>query len=135
MNECIPKYEPGADLTGFVNQAGGILGCRFLALVGDKRGVETVSDDTTGGNVVVGYPAAGGRTFGVSGYDAADQSEVKVVRGTGKVVPILAAAALAYDQEVQADAQGRAIPLAAGSARGRTIRSAANGAFALVELY
>lgn len=135
MNECIPKYEPGQDLSGFVNQAGGIVGCRVLALTGDKRGTETVSDDTSGGQVVVGYPAAGGRHFGVSGYDAADQAAVKVVRGRGKVVPILAAAALGYDVEVEADATGRVVPSAAGAKVGRTIRSAANGAFALVELY
>jgi hypothetical protein len=140
MNECIPKYEPGADLTGHVNQAGGVTGKRVLALKGDKRGVEAVSDDTTGGNVVVGYPARGGRHFGVSGYDAADTAEVKIVRGNGKVVPITASGALAYDAEVMSTADGRVETLDTGAvagarAIGRTIRSAANGADALVELY
>lgn len=135
MNECIPKYEPGQDLTGHVVQAGGVVGKRFLAIVADKQGVEAVSDGTTGGNVVVGYPDAGGRTFGVSGYDAGDGRKVKVVRGTGKVVPILAGAALGVDEEVETDATGKAIPLAAGSPRGRTIRSAAINTDALIELY
>lgn len=138
MNECIPKYEPGRDLSGYVTQAGGVVGKRFLALSGDKRGVEAVSDDTSGGQVPVAYPAAGGRTFGVSGYDAPQNRSVKIVRGTGKVVPITAGLALGYDVEVEAAADGRAVPLgtaAGGRARGRTIRSAAINTDALVELY
>lgn len=135
MNECIPKYEPGADLTGQVTQVGGVVGKRFLAISGDKQGVEAVSDDTSGGNIPVAYPAAGGRTFGVSGYDAAEQRKVKIVRGKGKVVPVTCAAALGFDVEVESDANGQAIPLAAGVAVGRTIRSAAINTDALVELY
>lgn len=138
MNECIPKYEPGRDLSGWVTQVGGVLGKRFLAISGDKRGVEAVSDDTSGGQVQVAYPAAGARTFGVSGYDAAQNHAVKIVRGTGKVVPILAGMALGVDVEVESDAQGRAVLLgtaAGGRARGRTIRSCANATDALVELY
>jgi hypothetical protein len=140
MNECIPKYEPGEDLTGHVQQAGGVTGKRFLALVADKLGNETGptnqgADDTSGGNVVVGYPAAGGMVFGVSGYDAADGALVKVVRGHGEVVPVTCAAALAFFQEVQVDGTGQVVPLAAGRAVGRTIRSAAAGSDALVELY
>jgi hypothetical protein len=138
MNECIPKYEPGQDLTGHVAQAGGVVGKRFLAISADKQGVEAVSDDISGGNIVVSYPAAGARTVGVSGYDASQGRKVKLVRGPGKVVPITAGAALAVDQEVEADAQGRAVPFGTavgGRARGRTIRSAANATDALVELY
>jgi hypothetical protein len=138
MNECIPKYEPGQDLSGYVTQAGGVVGKRFLRLSGDKRGVEAVSDDTSGGQVQVAYPAAGGRTFGVSGYDAPQNRSVKVVRGRGKVVPITCSIALGYDVEVEAAADGTAVPLgtaAGGRAAGRTIRSAAINTDALVELY
>lgn len=139
MNECIPKYEPGQDLTGQVVQAGGVLGKRFLALTGaGKQGVEAVSDDTSGGNLLVSLPAAGARTIGVSGYDAGDGRKVKIVRGAGKVVPIRAGAALDPDEEVEAAADGTAVPLGTavgGSARGRTIRAAANGTDALIELY
>lgn len=138
MNECIPKYEPGADLTGHVSQAGGVTGKRLLAIKADKQGVEAVSDGTTGGNIVVGLPAAGARCVGVAGYDAADASKVKVVRGPGKVVPITAGAALAVDIEVEAAADGRVVALgtaAGGRAIGRTIRSAAINTDALVELY
>lgn len=133
MNDCIPKYEPGEDLTGFCNVA--VTGKRCLALVADKRGSETVSDDTTGGNVVVGNPAAGGMIFGVAGYDAPINKLVKIVRGPGKVVPIRCSAAVTFFQEVQAAADGTVIPLAAGRAIGRAIRSAAINTDALIELY
>lgn len=149
MGECIPKYEPGQDLTGYVTQGGGgVVGGRFLALSGDKRGVEAVSDDVSGGNVQVAYPAAGGRVFGVSGYDAAQTKLVKVIRGRGKVVPVLAGADLAYDVELMTTVTGTVIAwtppvttavgaaLATPNAKvGRTIRSAVNGGTALVELY
>lgn len=133
MNEVIPKYEPGQDITGHANVA--LTGGRCVAIVADKQGVEAVSDGTTGGNIVVGLPAAGGMIFGVAGYDAAAGRKVKVVRGTGKVVPIRCSAALAFFQEVQVAVDGTVIPLAAGRAVGRTIRSAANNTDALIELY
>jgi hypothetical protein len=138
MNECIPKYEPGADLTGQVTEAGGVLGKRVLAISGDKQGVEAVSDDTSGGNILVAYPAAGGRIVGVSGYDAPVDRKVKVVRGPGKVVPIRCSIALAYDVEVEAAADGTVVPLGTavgGRALGRTFRAAAINTDALVELY
>lgn len=140
MNECIPKYEPGQDLTGHVAQAGGVVGKRFLAISADKQGFEAVTDDITGGNIVVSYPAAGARTVGVSGYDATQGRKVKIVRGAGKVVPVTAGAALGFDVEVETNAVGQAIPrdsAARPNARavGRTIRSAAINTDALVELY
>jgi hypothetical protein len=138
MNECTPKYEPGQDLTGYVTQAGGVVGKRFLAISGDKRGVEAVSDDTSGGNIQVAYPGAGGRTVGVSGYDAAQNRGVKIVRGKGKVVPVRCSIALGWDVEVEAAADGTAVPLGTsvgGRAIGRTFRSAAINTDALVELY
>lgn len=134
-NECMPKYEPGDDLTGHVSQAGGVLGKRCARIIADKQGVETVSDGTTGGNIVVGYPLAGGRTVGVFGYDAPDGRKVKLVRGPGKVVPILAGAGITFDQLVMATVTGTVIPWTFGNTVvGRAIRSAANGTDALIEL-
>lgn len=135
MNECIPKYEPGDDLTGHVTQAGGVLGKRCLAQSADKQGVEAVSDDTSGGNVQVAYPAAGGQVFGVSGYDAAQGRKIKVVRGPGKVVPITCSANIAFGALVKAAADGTVLTWTFGSVCvGRTIRAATNGNDALIEL-
>jgi hypothetical protein len=81
MNECTPKYEPGQDLTGYVTQAGGVV---------------------------------------------------------GKVVPVRCSIALGWDVEVEAAADGTAVPLGTsvgGRAIGRTFRSAAINTDALVELY
>ncbi len=134
-NECIPKYEPGQDLTGHVTQVGGVLGRRCLTISADKQGVEAVSDGTTGGNIQVAYPVAGAMIFGVAGYDAPVGRKVKVVRGKGKVVPIRAVAAIAFNTEVQSDATGQVTPLTTGRAVGKAIRSAAINTDALIELY
>lgn len=137
-NECIPKYEPGEDLTAYANVA--LTGKRCVALVADKRGVEAVSDDVTGGNIVVGNPALGGRIVGVAGYDCPATKLVKVVRGPGKVVPIRCSIAVVFDNEVEAAADGTVIPRdaaarPAGKAIGRAFRSAAINTDALIELY
>lgn len=138
MNECMPKYEPGQDLTGHVAEVGGVVGCRLLDIVDNKQGVEAVSDNTSGGNIVVGYPEAGGTCVGVAGYDCAEDGKVKLVRGAGKVVPILTGDAIDAGEEVEATATGRVVPLgttANGRAIGRCWRDAANATFALIELY
>lgn len=112
LNECIPKYEPGKDLTGeVVNVA--VVGRRLLRLVG-KQGVDAVSDDTSGGNITVQHADVDeddGRIVGVSGYDGAVGAKIKVVRGRGKVVPVESGAAIAVNEEVETDATGRVVPL------------------------
>lgn len=135
MNECIPKYEPGDDLTGFVTQSGGVTGKRCLAMSADKLGVEAVSDDTSGGNIQVAYPAAGGPVIGVSGLDVAQNRRIKVVRGPGKVVPITCSANIAFNVLVKAAADGTVLTWTTGTVPvGRTIRAATNGQDALIEL-
>ena len=116
INECIPKYEPGADLSG--QCTADVIGKRFLRLSGDKQGVERVSDDVSGGNVRVAManPANdSGRIVGVSGYNATAGRKVKIVRGPGKVVPVEAGAAIPVFAEVATDAVGRAIPFVQGT--------------------
>ncbi len=139
-NECIPKYEPGQDLTGHVTQAGGVIGKRCLAISADKQGVEAVSDNTTGGNIQVAYPAAGVAIVGVAGYDAPVGRKVKIVRGANKVVPIRCSVAVGFNVEVETAADGTVVPRdavarPAGKAIGRTFRSAAINTDALVEIY
>lgn len=140
VNECIPKYEPGKDLTAEV-EGTAVTGRRLLRLRG-KQGVEAVSDDTSGGNILVSHadPAVDdGRFVGVSGYDGAVGAKIKVVRGRGKVVPIESGAAVAINEEVETDAQGRVVPLGTGvglRAAGYAFRGAtAAGQFPLIHLY
>lgn len=137
LNECIPFYEPGKDLTGHVTKSGGVTGCTFAAMdaTGEGHPSTAVSDATSGGNLPVTTPAAGGDTVGVFGHDAAQGKKVKLVRGAGKVVPIKASGAIAAGAEVQTTAAGLAIVLSDGKARGRCWRDATDGSLAMIELY
>lgn len=137
QNLCDPFYDPGSDLTGLVTEVGGVIGCRFAAIdpSGTGHPPTAVSDSITGGNVPVRYPDAGGDTIGVFGYNAAEDARVKVVRGPGKVVPILASGAIGAGDFVTADAVGKAIAVTEGDAvRGRCWRDVADGAMAMIEL-
>jgi len=138
MNECIPKYSPGQDLTAHVAQSGGVTGKRLLAISANKQGVEAVSDDTSGGNIVVSYPSAGGAVVGVAGYDTAEGAKTTLVRGAGKVVPITAGGTISAGQEVEATTTGKVVALGTaggGIAIGRAWRDAVNNGECLVELY
>lgn len=134
INECIPKYEPGADLTGHCTAA--VTGRRFLVISGDKQPSEPVSDSTLGGNVLVAPSGADGDVFGVAGYDAAIGRKVKIVRGYGKIVPVESGGAVVAGALVKSDATGRAIT-AAGTGRtvGRCVKASTGaGQFPLIEL-
>lgn len=136
VNEAIPYYEPGKRITA--HAAAAVLGKRFVAIVATRRpgGPAGISDAADGdGNIVVNAPAAGGRVFGVTSHDAAIDTKVTILRGSGFVVPVLAAAPIAFFQEVEVDAQGRVIPLAAGVAVGFAVADAANGTDAQIALY
>lgn len=141
VNECIPRYEPGQDLTG--HAAAAITGRRFLRQQADKQGSEAVTDDTSGGNFPVAHAAPAslsGRMIGVSGYDQPTVGKkVKIVRGAGKVVPVESGAAIGFGVEVETDASGRAVPLGTSAnlkALGVCRKAAsASGQFPLIELY
>lgn len=124
MPECIPFKDPGANVTG--QATADVVGGRFLAITGDML------DD---GSLRVAHAAAGARAAGVSAYDAVTGRKVGVIRGPKTVVPVLAAAAIGFGAEVESDAQGRAIPLAAGVANGYVETSAESGQDARVVLY
>lgn len=132
LNEAIAFYDSGEDITGFCTAA--VTGKRFVKVSGARTGGGPVSDDIGGGNVKVAPAGAGDKVFGVATYDAAINSLVPVARAN-KVMPVLAGAALTAGQEVQSDALGKAIPLAAGKAAGLVIDDAASGAEAQVSLY
>lgn len=73
-----------------------------------------------GGVVGLAHAAAGVKPVGVSMGDQPVVGGMVAFEGTpGHVVPVEAGAAVAVGNEVQSDATGRAIPLAAGRACGK----------------
>jgi Uncharacterized conserved protein (DUF2190) len=129
-NECIPVFEPADRLTGKVTPVGGVRGKRFVA----------VSADVTGGlygteNVNVAECGAGVRPVGVSAYDGVQNEQIPLITDHSWV-PMPAGAAITAGQEVQSDAQGRPIPLAAGRPCGLAITSQGTvDADVLIKLY
>ena len=75
------------------------------------------------------YPAAGAKAFGCTRTKAEAAGDLVPCDVQGTTV-VEAGAPITFDQSVQIDAQGRAIPLAAGAAVGRAMEAAgAAGAF------
>lgn len=102
LNECIPFYDDGDDITGVCTAA--VTGKRCVRISGDRGD----------GNAIAIAPATpGGRIFGVAGYDGAIGDFVRVLRGTKSVVPILASAAIDAFEEVKVGANGTVVPLEA----------------------
>lgn len=133
LNECIPFYRPGQDLTGKASVA--LTGKRLCAVSGNRTGGPGLSTDLQ--NVyVVGLPAAGGRVLGVVGYDVPANGLVPI-KWEG-VLPIKAGAAINAWQEVMTDAAGQVVPfIVAGGNQpcGVCLTGAANGADAEIRLY
>lgn len=138
-NAVIPLYEPGSRITAAATAAIGA--GRFVKISGNLQGgpgldVSTPTSPLTGGNLPqVAQCVAGDKAYGVSGWDAAASGDVlPVLNGPGMVVPMVSGAATTAGQEVQSDANGAAIPLAAGKSNGMAI-SAAAGGVVYVRLY
>jgi Uncharacterized conserved protein (DUF2190) len=118
-------YDPGADITAEATAA--VTSRRFLAVSGNR---------TAGGNISVAPAAAGVRTCGVAGNDAAVGELVRVVRGNSRVVRVTASGAIAAGAEVQVAADaGKAATKAAGVAVGYAITGAADATDAEISLY
>lgn len=112
-NEVTPYWDPSNTLTGHASAA--LTGRRFAAISGVR----------VGDNPAVGVPAAGARALGVVSRDTA--SGAKVTLWTKGAVPVRAGAAITAGQEVQTDAAGAAIPLAAGKSLGLALDDIPNG--------
>jgi hypothetical protein len=111
-----------------------VTGKRFIAPSGDVTGGPGLSTDLE--NLYRGaHAGAGVKPFGVSKYDVANGGVGGVHGQPGKIVPVTAGAAITAGQEVQSDANGQAIPLAAGRPAGLAMSGAANGADAQIKLY
>ena len=135
MNELIPFYEPGDRITGHNANAGTIPGKRLVAIAANRQPGPELTTDGLGGNIVINFPTAGGRVFGVTSHDVPSGGKVTIVRGPGFVVPIKAAAALTAGAEVDTDAQGQVVAHAAGVAVGFVVDGCASGEDAQVALY
>jgi hypothetical protein len=136
VNLASPFYEEGDEVTCYCSAA--VTGKQFVKISGARQaGGPTggVTDATTGGNVTVAPAAAGDKVFGVAAYNAALGALVQVWRYNHIVPVTTGAVALTAGMEVQSDANGNAIVLAAGKAAGLCIDNAAIGADAQIALY
>lgn len=140
LNICEPYYDDGDEITGLNTQGESINGKRFIAIDGSAEGKppSEVTDATAGGNLRIRYPARGGETIGVTGYDTGAGRGVKIVRGANKVVPVKAGAAIEAGNLVMTDERGQAVPLTEAErnkARGRCWQDCAREADAMIELF
>jgi hypothetical protein len=78
---------------------------------------------------------AGLKPAGVAKYDVASGAKGGVHGQPGKIVPVTTGAAITAGQQVQSDASGQAIVLAAGVPAGLAMSGAALGADCQVKLY
>lgn len=131
-NAIIPLHEKGDRITC---AAGAAIGAgRFVKISANMQQVSPLLDlstptsPLTGGNLpVVAQCVAGDKAFGVAEWDASGAGEVLGVFCGHFIVPMVAGAAVAAGVEVQADANGAAITLAAGKANGIAVNTAVGG--------
>lgn len=113
-NDCIPYYKPGADIPAACSAA--VTGKRFLKVTGNRQSGPGLSSTAEGSNYQVAQCVAGDKSIGVSMYDAPINGKVGIVREG--IVPVTSGAAVTAGTEVQSDANGKAITLAAGKPLG-----------------
>lgn len=132
-NECTPFKEEGLSVTAKASAQ--IVGKTFVKISGNRTGGGADGLGTDLANVYqVATAAAGDRAVGVARQDAASGALVGVYTAPGIIVPVTAGAALTAGQEVQSNASGQAIPLAAGKALGVVMTGASASADAEIKL-
>jgi hypothetical protein len=127
-NECIPYKEEATTVTAKAKAA--VKGKRFVKVGGNRTGGGGGGAE---GSVTVGVglstdleniyqvepTVAGNQAVGVAGWDTPVNGEVKVyLKGKGFIVPVTAGAAITAGAEVESDAEGRAVTVAAGKPLG-----------------
>lgn len=125
-NESIPLYRPGDDVTA--TASGAITGKTFVDVTG---GVNAANGTT----LTVATATGGALSVGVASRDTASGAKLHVLRGKGSVVPVTAGGNIAVGNEVEVGANGRAVVLASGKARGRAWSTGAAGSDVYIELY
>jgi predicted RecA/RadA family phage recombinase len=136
VNDAVVLYRPGQDITCKASVA--LTGKRLCMISGNRTsgagaagvGLSATND---GGNYQVGLPTAGGRVFGVVGYDVPSGGLVPVKREG--VIPVTASGAIAAGAEVEALADGRVITRTTGIPIGVCYNGCANGEDAEIMLY
>jgi hypothetical protein len=123
-NSSLPIYKPADEVTGHVTSA--VLGKHFVKISGNR---------SADGNISIAPPSAAGRTFGVAAFDGGIGDKVTVHHSPGMIVPVVAAGNITAFAEVEVDATGAVVTLAAGVARGYVVTGATNGGDAQVCLY
>lgn len=112
-NDLIPYFRPGQDVTGLCTAA--VTGKRFVKISGNRTSGPGLSATAEGSVYRIAHANAD-RAIGVSKYDAPINGMCGVARGG--IVPVTSGAAITAGAEVQADANGKAITLAAGKSLG-----------------
>lgn len=131
-NEAIPFYRPGKDITCIATAA--LTGKRLCAITGNRTSGPGLSSSDDGGLYQVGAPTAGGRVFGVVGYDVPSGGQVPVKRNG--IIPVTTSGVFAAETEAKVAADGTILPVTAGAiAVGIVHTAAASGADAELELY
>lgn len=131
MPDMTPYYKPGQDLSVLATAA--LTGCRLVAISGDVTSGPGLVDTIEGSYYRVGKPQAGGRVLGVLTRDTASGAPGTVV--CEGVVAVFAQASITAWEEVEADAEGRAVPLSTGVAVGVALADAAQNELAQIKLY
>lgn len=134
-NAILPLFEPGRRPSAAVTAP--VVAAKFVKVAADMQAspILNITSPLVGGNLIqVAQTVAGDRAFGVSVWDAAAAGDVVALMRAPMVVPMTAGAAITFGQQVQSDAAGNPIPLAAGIANGIACNSAANGATVWVAL-
>ncbi len=131
INEAIPFYRPGQDVT--CKAAVALTGKRLCQISANRTGGPALSTDLL--NVyVVNKPSAGGGVFGVVGYDVAINGLVPVKRDG--ILPVVTSGALTFDQEAKTDANGEILLATTGTvAVGRVLTGVGSAAVAELLFY
>lgn len=138
-NAIVALFDEANDLSAAVTAP--VSAGRFLKISATTQGgpaldISTVAGPLTGGNLIqVAQCIAGDKAIGVAKWDAPTAADVVGMYTGGQVVPMLAGAAITAGVEVQSDANGQPITLAAGKANGIAVSTAVNAATVYIKLY
>jgi hypothetical protein len=137
-NAILALFDDGEEIT--VAALGAIGAGKFVRPGGNFQAgplldVSTPTSPLTGGNLPqVQACVAGEKALGVTKWDTAASGDVVGLYCGVQAVPMVAGATVIAGQEVQSDANGLPIPLAAGRSNGVALNGGAGGATIWVKL-